>query len=91
MSIKIYGGHRIDFDKSGDVFLTDDSDERVEVDRDRDITIGGRGFGIPIKDGRYGETTANAEEALFVASLTHQLIVCGSRTFRVAQAFRRNT
>lgn len=85
MTIKIKGGHRIDHDKSGAVFLTDDSDERVEVDRERDIRADSEGFSIPLVGGF--STSASAEEAFIVSQMTHQIIIAGARRFRVTQFF----
>lgn len=85
MSIKIKGGHRIDFDRSGQVFVTDDSGDRAEVDRTCDILCDGRTFDIPVVGG--GSTVASAEEAFVVSQMTHQIIVAGARRFRVTQVF----
>ena len=85
MSVKIKGGHRVDHERTGQVFLTDDSDERVEVDRERDIYANGRAFDIPIIGG--ASTTAGTEEAMYVATITHQTIIAGARRFKVTQAF----
>ena len=85
MTIKIKDGHRIDHEKTGQVFLTDDSDERVEVDRDRDITCDCGTFYIPVVGGY--STPARAEEAFVVAQMTHQIILAGARQFRVTQVF----
>ena len=82
-TLKIKGGHRIDFDKSGEVFVTDDSGERGEVDRDMEITFDGGSFSIPIKGGGY--TAASPEEAFVVSQMAHMVIVAGARRWRVEQ------
>lgn len=85
MSIKIKDGHRIDFEKDGPVFVTDDSGERREVDPERHITCADGSFSIPLKGGWY--TAANAEEAFVVSQFAKIGIVAGARKFRVAQVW----
>jgi hypothetical protein len=84
-TFQIRGGHKIELSDDRDpkvVHLTDDSGERVQVDVERDIIVAeSNRFDIPLVCGNY--TVAGAEEALFVAHLTGQSILAGTRLFKV--------
>lgn len=85
LTIQVQGGHRCE--KIGDrIFLTDDSGDRVEVDREADIRAEGRTFTIPLVDGN--STVGPAEEAFLIASWTGKPIHAGARRFTVEQSWK---
>jgi len=84
ITIKPNGGHRIDI-IDGRIFLTDNSDERCEVNKDSNIAARGRTFDIPLVDGNF--TVAGAEEAFIIAYYMNRPILAGARRFEIKQVW----